>query len=170
MDLHASYKVTDITECITVSNLKLDDINSEILSTIDLYIDPNSGFDNYAFIPVYLPEYDMYQRYGVCRYVACLPYYTKLSNEVKLATVDHMNHDTTDNRCCNLRYVTKGQNTVNMCRNPKEYHGVLLKNGFSCDNTCRVSARYCSGWSQWICSGICSRITSFKGFSPGRKC
>lgn len=68
---------------------------------------------------------------------ACIEYMGFVSRIVmgtndKAVIVDHINHDILDNRKCNLRLATKGQNNTNRLKSPKQnssrYKGVHWDN------------------------------------------
>jgi hypothetical protein len=68
----------------------------------------------YPFMIVENPDgtkhkYDMY------RYIAHLPNFTRLTNEYKLPTVDHINRNIYDNQARTFRYCTFTQNAWNKC-------------------------------------------------------
>jgi hypothetical protein len=99
-----------------------------ILSKTTLYATYKKNDDApYMFIPIYYPDYNVYQFYYTSRYVGNLPYYTTL-NDFKLATVDHTTLNHRDERHTNLRYVTPCQNLANsfhMGKNTEvRYHGL----------------------------------------------
>ncbi len=107
----------------------------EVLSKMPIYPVPKeNSTDPYASIAIYMPEYDVYQYYPVHRYVAGLPYYSKLDEKRRLATVDHISRDHSDDRHTNLRYVTRYQNCLNAEHRGKStevpYHGLRDQNAY----------------------------------------
>lgn len=141
--------IEDITKEIAISaqDVKLSPVHQKALSNCALYrVDTDHG-TSYGYIPVYASNGKV-QRYFVHRYISNLPMQVKLSNaDVRLPTIDHINRDPMDNRCCNLRMCTFHQNTANMCYqrkgSTKTYHGI---SNAKCDEkkrkyTCGVNAR-----------------------------
>lgn len=111
---------------------KYDPEYYEILSKMTIYSD--TKLTPYASIAIYMPEYDIHQYYPIYRYVAGLPYYTKLDCKRLLATVDHISRDHTDDQHTNLRYVTRYQNCLNAEHRGRStevpYHGLRDQNAY----------------------------------------
>lgn len=120
---------------IELDPAKYDPEYYAILSKMTIYPIPKENSTTaYAAIPIYMPDYDVYQHYLVHRYIAGLPYYSKLDEKRRLATVDHINRDNSDNRHTNLRYTTRYQNCLNAEHRGKStevpYHGLRDQNAY----------------------------------------
>lgn len=105
-----------------IQDLMIDNYYKQILQEYDVFK------DNYPFVLIEIPEMSKFIQYPIYRYIAQLPNYSTLNPEEKLPTVDHISHNTLDNRVCNLRYCTQTQNARNMCKKRAKYHGVNSDN------------------------------------------
>lgn len=85
--------------------------------------------EDYGRVSCYSWHYDSGRRALAHIGGKCVPMHRFILNAPKGVEVDHINHDTLDNRKCNLRLVTKSQNMQNMLGHidgSSKYKGVSL--------------------------------------------
>jgi len=125
--------IKDFSKLIKVDldDYKLDAKMKSILKDYDIYIEDDN---KYPFMLIHIEPIDTYIAYNIYRFIGQLPWYVRLDDDYKLPTIDHINRDYTDNRCCNLRYCTILQNCMNKCRvkdNMAMYHNVSISDSLS---------------------------------------
>ena len=115
-------------EPIKKTEIRLDQDIRRHLKDYTFYVEQNNrGY--YPFLLVHVEQYNLYMRYDIYRYVGQLAQSPRITDKLRLATVDHIYRDTKDNRRCSLRYVTAKQNLSNQCTKDMKqpFHGVDTK-------------------------------------------
>jgi hypothetical protein len=99
---------------IVIVQPQVDPHIAKLLSGWGIYMVKNDT-NSYPFIVIENPDGTI-SRYDIYRYAAGLPIFTRLTNEYRLPTVDHINRNTHDTTTGHLRYCTLTQNAWNKCR------------------------------------------------------